>query len=96
MAAPSDSLRNLGADAKNVDPRVVRGIREASRKDRDAGTFEVEYRDGFRAFVVIPNGWIHEGDGGGFVFACQQKGQEKPDGCHYYLQQPDPFAHGSS
>jgi hypothetical protein len=53
----------------------------------------VEYRDGFLAFVVIPNGWIYEGDGGGFVFAGQQKGKDKPDACQFYLQQPDPFAH---
>lgn len=68
-------------------------LREITAKTADAGTFEVEYRDGLRAFVVIPNGWIYEGDGGGFTFACQRKGQEKPEGCHFYLQQPDPFAH---
>ena len=33
------------------------------------------------------------GDGGGFVFAGRRKGQEQPDACHFYLQQPDPFAH---
>src|SRR5262249_54390796 len=32
-------------------------------------------------------------DGGAFVFATQVKGQEKPVGCQFYLQQPDPFAH---
>jgi hypothetical protein len=68
-------------------------IREITAKAADAGTFEVEYRDGLRAFVVIPNGWIYEGDGGGFTFACQRKGRGEPEGCHYYLQQPDPFAH---
>jgi hypothetical protein len=68
-------------------------VREVSAKDKDAGVFEVEYRDGFRAFVVMPNGWIHENDGASFYFAGQRKGVEKPDVCHFYLQQPDPFAH---
>ncbi|MCI0700849.1 MAG: hypothetical protein L0241_07185 [Planctomycetia bacterium] len=68
-------------------------IRELTAKAKNAGTFEVEYRDGFRAFVVIPNGWIHENDGASFYFACQRKGQDKPDVCQFYLQQPDPFAH---
>jgi hypothetical protein len=68
-------------------------IRELSAKAKDSGVFEVEYRDGLRAFVVMPNGWVYEGDGGAFIFAGQRKGQEKPDACQFYLQQPDPFAH---
>src|SRR5262249_42577532 len=44
-------------------------------------------------FVTILNGWIHEGEGDSFIFACQRKGTEKPDACQFYLQQPDPFAH---
>src|SRR5205814_1875793 len=32
-------------------------------------------------------------DGGAIVFAGKLAGQEKPVACHYYLQQPDPFAH---
>ena len=43
--------------------------------------------------MVNPEGWVHEGDGGAFVFAGQIKGEEKPAACHFYLQQPDPFAH---
>ena len=39
------------------------------------------------------NGWVHEGDGGAFCFAGQLKGEDKPRSCHFYLQQPDPFAH---
>jgi hypothetical protein len=83
----------LDAALSFVPAHAKGDIRETTAKAPDAGTFEVEYRDGLRAFVVIPNGWIHEGDGGGFTFACQRKGQAKPEGCHYYLQQPDPFAH---
>jgi hypothetical protein len=83
----------LDAALKLVPAHAAADLRAATAKAKDAGVFDIEYRDGLRAFVVIPNGWIHEGDGGGFVFACQRKGQEKPDACHYYLQQPDPFAH---
>lgn len=68
-------------------------IRAATVKDKDAGIFEVEYADGLRAFVVMPNGWIHEGDGGGFIFAGQVKGEAKPSACHYYVQGNEPFAH---
>jgi len=83
----------LEAAMKFVPAHAQGDIRTITAKTNDAGTFEVEYRDGLRAFVVIPNGWIYEGDGGGFTFACQRKGEQKPEGCHYYLQQPDPFAH---
>jgi hypothetical protein len=62
-------------------------------KDKDAGVFLIEYRDGFRAAVAILNGWIYEGDGGAFLFAGHVKGQAKPVATLYYLQQPDPFAH---
>ena len=43
--------------------------------------------------VAMLNGWLHEGDGGAFVFAGRLKGQDQPAACHFYLQQPDPFAH---
>jgi hypothetical protein len=55
--------------------------------------FLIEYRDGFKAAVAVLNGWVHEGDGGAFVFAGQIKGEDKPRATHFYLQQPDPFAH---
>jgi hypothetical protein len=83
----------LEAGVKLVPAHAGGDLRDISVKTKDAGIFEVEYRDGFKAFVVIPNGWIHEGDGGAFIFAGQQKGKDKPDACQFYLQQPDPFAH---
>ena len=83
----------LAAALKLVPAHANGDIRAISKKTKDAATVEVEYRDGLRAFVVVPNGWVHEGDGGGFVFAGQRKGQDKPDACQFYLQQPDPFAH---
>lgn len=83
----------LEAAMKLVPAHASGDLRDIAAKTKDAGVFEVEYRDGLLAFVVIPNGWVYEGDGGGFVFAGQQKGKDKPDACHFYLQQPDPFAH---
>ena len=32
---------------------------------------------------------------GAFTFACRQRGVAKPLATHFYLQQPDPFAHFS-
>ena len=39
------------------------------------------------------NGYVYEGDGGAFTFAARVQGQDKPVSTHFYLQQPDPFAH---
>lgn len=67
--------------------------RELTAKTKDAGVFLIEYRDGLTAAVAMMNGFLHEGDGGAFCFAGQLKGEDKPRACHFYLQQPDPFAH---
>jgi hypothetical protein len=83
----------LDAAVKLVPSHAKGDIRELSAKAKDSGVFEVEYRDGLRAFVAMPNGWVYEGDGGAFVFAGRRKGRDKPDACLFYLQQPDPFAH---
>ena len=69
----------LDAGLKLVKSHAAGDMRELAAKDKEAGIFEIEYRDGLRAFVVMPNGWIHENDGGSFYFACQRKGEEKPD-----------------
>ena len=63
------------------------------KKGNEAGVFLIEYRDGFRAAVAMLNGWVHEGDGGGFSFAGRLRGEARPAACQFYLQQPDPFAH---
>jgi hypothetical protein len=67
--------------------------RVPTAKSNDAAVYLLEYRDGLKAVVAMLNGWVHEGDGGAFVFAGQLKGQDQPAACHFYLQQPDPFAH---
>lgn len=83
----------LDAALARVPAHAQGDIRKMTVKSPDAGAFLIEYRDGFRAAVVIPNGWIYEGDGGGFTFAGRLRGQERLVSTHFYLQQPDPFAH---
>ena len=43
--------------------------------------------------LAMLNGWLYEGDGGAFTFAAQVRGRDRPVATHFYLQQPDPFAH---
>lgn len=68
-------------------------VRAITSKAKDAAVWLIEYADGFRAAVALLNGWVYEGDGGAFIFAGKIKDQAKPAACHFYLQQPDPFAH---
>jgi hypothetical protein len=71
-------------------------MRDATAKSKDAAVFLIEYRDGFKAALAMPNGWVYEGDGGAFIFGGKLKGQEKAVACQFYMQQPDPFAHFSA
>ncbi len=83
----------LDAALARVPAHAKTDIREATRKAKDAAVFLIEYRDGFQAAVTMPNGWIHEGDGGAFTFAGRLQGADKLVSTHFYLQQPDPFGH---
>jgi hypothetical protein len=81
----------LEAALKLVPAHASGDYRAPTAKSNDAAVYLLEYRDGLKAAVAMLNGWLHEGDGGAFVFAGQLKDQ--PAACHFYLQQPDPFAH---
>jgi hypothetical protein len=83
----------LEAALARVPAHAPGDYRAPTAKAPDAGVFLIEYRDGFRAAVAMLNGWLHEGDGGAFTFAGKLKGRERPVSTHFYLQQPDPFAH---
>jgi hypothetical protein len=83
----------LEAALARVPAHAKGDYRPATQKAADAGVFLIEYRDGFKAAVAMMNGYVHEGDGGAFTFACQVRGDNKPLATHFYLQQPDPFAH---
>jgi hypothetical protein len=81
-----ETIRRAPAHAKG-------DYRELTRKSKDAAVWLIEYRDGFKAAAAILNGFLYEGDGGAFCFATRIKGEDAPRSCHFYLQQPDPFAH---
>jgi hypothetical protein len=81
------------AALSRVPAHAQGNIRTVTANAKDAGIFLIQYRDGLRAAVVVPNGWIYEGDGGGFTFAARVAGQPQPVSTQFYLQQPDPFAH---
>jgi hypothetical protein len=89
-----DFSRELLEAAIALVPAHAQGdYRAVTAKTADAGVFLIEYRDNFRAAVAMLNGWVHEGDGGAFTFAGRVRGRERPVATHFYLQQPDPFAH---
>jgi hypothetical protein len=83
----------LNAALERVPAHAKGDLRELTAKAADAGLFLLEYRDGFPAAVFLANGWVHEGDGGAFCFAGKLKDKDQPVATHFYLQQPDPFAH---
>jgi hypothetical protein len=85
----------MDAALERVPAHAAGDIRATTIKSADACVYVVEYRDGLTVAVPMPNGWIYEGDGGGFTFACKLKGQDKLLSTQFYLQQPDPFAHFS-
>lgn len=83
----------MDAALERVPAHAAGDMRAVTAKTEDACVYLVEYRDGLTVAVPMPNGWIYEGDGGGFTFACKLKGQEKLLSTQFYLQQPDPFGH---
>jgi hypothetical protein len=83
----------LEAALELVPAHAPGDYRAPTARSNDAAVFLIEYRDGLKAAVAMMNGWVYEGDGGAFVFADQLKDQKKPAATHFYLQQPDPFAH---
>jgi hypothetical protein len=87
------SRQLLEAATKLVPVHAKGDVRELTAKNADAGVFLVEYRDGLRAGVVMLNGWVYDGGGDGFVFAGKLADRDKPVGCQFYLQEPEPFAH---
>lgn len=83
----------LEAAMARVPAHANGDFRALTARTADAGVFLIEYCDGFRAAVAMLNGWVHEGDGGAFTFAARVRGRQRPIATHFYLQQPDPFAH---
>jgi hypothetical protein len=68
---PGDIRRNVGAYPVQNMPQTP------------ATAFLIEYRDGFRATVLLLNGHIQD-----FVFAAKIKGEAKPASCMFHLPPP--------
>lgn len=93
MDAGKFSKDLLEATIARAPSHAKGSYREISAKTKDAGVFLIEYVDGLTVAVAMLNGFLYEGDGGAFCFACQLKGEKDIRSCLYYMQQPDPFAH---
>jgi hypothetical protein len=82
----------LEAALAKVPAHADGDYRALTAQSDEAGVILIEYRDGLKAAVAMMNGYVYEGDGGAFTFACQRKNAPVAS-THYYLQQPEPFAH---
>jgi len=82
----------LDSGMKHVTAHAQGDFRKIAQADKQSASWLIEYRDGLKAVVAMLNGWVHEGDGGAFIFAGQVKNQPI-SAWQFYLQQPDPFAH---
>lgn len=85
----------LDEGLKLVSSHAAGDMRRVMAASKESGVVEIEYRDGLRGFVVMPNGWVYEGEYGAFIFAGQRKGAEKADACLFQLLSLDPFPHFS-
>jgi hypothetical protein len=75
-------------------PSKAKGdYRKATASYAGAGVFLVEYLDGLRAAAILLNGFVYEGFSGAFVFTCKLRGNPKPLGTHFYLENRRPFGH---
>lgn len=83
----------LEAAMERVPAHANGDYRRLTSRSTEALAILVEYQDNFKAAMINMNGWVYEGDGGAFTFACRVKGQQKPLATQFYVQQPDPFAH---
>ena len=68
---PGDICRNVGSYAVQAMPQTP------------ATAFLIEYRDGFRATVLLLNGHLQD-----FVFAAKMRGEAKPASCLFHLPPP--------
>lgn len=87
------SHKLLETALERVPAHLPGDYRAPTARANDAAVYLLEYQDGLKAAVAMMNGYVHEGDGGAFCFAGQLRGESKPQATHFYLQQPDPFAH---
>lgn len=87
------SKQLLEAALARVPHKEPGDYRALTSKHKDAAVYLIEYRDGLKAAVAMLNGYVHGTNGSAFAFAGQIKGQPQPVSTHFFLQEPDPYAH---
>jgi hypothetical protein len=83
----------LEAGIATIPAKAKGDYRELCSKNKEAGLFLIEYRDGFKAAAALLNGYVYEGTSGAFAFAAKLKGEAKPMATLFYLQSGPPFGH---
>jgi hypothetical protein len=83
----------LEAALAHVPEHAKGDYRSLTAKNKSAFLILLEYWDGFRAAVAQMDGYVYHGGSGAFAFAGRLKGQPKPVGTHFFLQEPFPFYH---
>lgn len=84
----SPELQLLLQAAIDVAPHREGDVREITRGRSDVGLYEIEYRDGFRGWVAMLNGYMSE-----FAFACLPRGSSRPLATWFYLYNAKPYPH---
>ncbi len=83
----------LEAGLVHIPAKAKGNYRELCSKNKEAGVFLIEHRDGLKAAAVMLNGLAYEGYSGAFGFVARLKGPKEPVGTHFYLQNAAPFGH---
>jgi hypothetical protein len=83
----------LEAGLSYVPAKAKGDYRELCSKNKEAGVFLIDFRDGLKAAAVMLNGLAYEGHSGAFGFIARLKGQKGLAGTHFYLQNWAPFGH---
>lgn len=83
----------LEAGMERIPGRIPGDYRQMCSRDKTAGIFVVEYRDGLRGAAVMLNGCVVEGKSAAFAFAARLADEPKPLTTHFHLQSEWPFGH---
>ena len=83
----------LEAGIARLPAKAKGDYRQMCLRDKSAGVFLIDYRDGLRAAAVLLNGFVYEGGSGAFGFAVRLADRADPLATHFYLENRDPFGH---
>jgi hypothetical protein len=87
------SQETFEAGLATIPGRIPGDYRAMCSRDKSAGVFLVDYRDGLRAAAFLLNGCVVEGKSAAFAFAGRLADQDKPAATHFHLQSEPPFGH---